>query len=182
MNTTSHAPCHAARIPSPFGDLFAVVDDEGALLRLDFVGGKERAGAEGELEARLRAEGFDLRWSRERLAAVAEALRAYFAGETRSFDLPVAPSGTPFQKRVWRELARIPYGETVTYGELARRVGRPGAARAVGRANATNPISLVLPCHRVVGSNGTLTGYAGGLERKRALLAHEGAAAAGARA
>lgn len=100
-------------------------------------------------------------------------LQAYFAGTLREFKLPLAAAGTPFQQRVWRALCEIPYGETISYGELARRIGRPGAARAVGLANGRNPISIVVPCHRVIGANGSLTGYGGGLERKRWLLAHE---------
>ncbi len=90
-------------------------------------------------------------------------LRAYFAGELESFDLPLAPEGTPFQQTVWNELCRIPYGDTISYGELARRIGNPNASRAVGLANGSNPIPIVIPCHRVIGSNGKLTGYGGGL-------------------
>lgn len=104
-------------------------------------------------------------------------LAAYFAGELRDFDLPLAARGTPFQQRVWRALCDIPYGETISYGELARRIGQPAAARAAGLANGRNPISIVVPCHRVIGANGSLTGYGGGLERKRWLLAHEAGAA-----
>ena len=100
-------------------------------------------------------------------------LQAYFAGELRDFELPLAAGGTPFQQRVWRALCDIPYGETISYGELARRIGQPKAARAVGLANGQNPIAIVVPCHRVIGANGSLTGYGGGLERKRWLLAHE---------
>lgn len=100
-------------------------------------------------------------------------LRAYFAGELRCFDLPLAPEGTPFQQRVWHELLRIPYGETISYGELARRIGNPNGSRAVGLANGSNPISIVIPCHRVIGSNGKLTGYGGGLKAKEWLLALE---------
>ena len=100
-------------------------------------------------------------------------LRAYFAGELREFELPLAPEGTPFQQRVWRALCDIPFGETVSYGELARRIGQPTASRAVGLANGRNPISIVVPCHRVIGADGSLTGYGGGLARKRWLLAHE---------
>jgi len=102
-----------------------------------------------------------------------EQLQAYLAGELREFELPLAAEGTPFQQRVWRALCDIPYGETISYGELARRIGQPTAARAVGLANGQNPISIVVPCHRVIGANGSLTGYGGGLERKRWLLAHE---------
>jgi methylated-DNA-[protein]-cysteine S-methyltransferase len=110
---------------------------------------------------------------------VTRQLDEYFAGSRRSFDLPLAPAGTAFQSRVWDALARIPWGTTVTYGELAVRAGRPGAARAVGAAVGRNPISIVVPCHRVVGADGTLTGYAGGVDRKAFLLALEGAAVIG---
>jgi len=105
----------------------------------------------------------------------ARQLTAYFAGRLRTFDLPLHPEGTPFERLVWRELTRIPYGRTISYGELARRVGRPSAARAVGLANGRNPLSIVIPCHRVIGANGSLTGYGGGLEAKQWLLEHEGA-------
>lgn len=100
-------------------------------------------------------------------------LRAYFAGELENFDLPLAPEGTPFQQKVWNELLKIPYGETISYGDLARRIGNPNASRAVGLANGTNPIPIVIPCHRVIGSNGKLTGYGGGLPIKEKLLALE---------
>ena len=100
-------------------------------------------------------------------------LREYFDGGRRAFDLPLAPAGTDFQHRVRQELGRIPYGETLSYGELARRVGRPGAARAVGAANGRNPLAVVVPCHRVIGADGALTGYGGGLPVKQALLALE---------
>ncbi|MFF8653582.1 methylated-DNA--[protein]-cysteine S-methyltransferase [Streptomyces huasconensis] len=102
-------------------------------------------------------------------------LEAYFAGELKEFDLPLRLDGTPFQRLVWDELLRIPYGEIRTYGELAELLGKPGASRAVGLANGKNPISVIVPCHRVVGANGNLTGYGGGLDRKKQLLAFEGA-------
>jgi methylated-DNA-[protein]-cysteine S-methyltransferase len=102
------------------------------------------------------------------------ALRAYFAGELTAIDtLPVDTRGTDFQRTVWRALRDIPCGETLSYGELARRIGKPAAVRAVGLANGANPVGIVVPCHRVIGADGTLTGYGGGLERKRWLLAHE---------
>ena len=101
---------------------------------------------------------------------VAQQLAEYFAGTRQAFELPLAPKGSDFQKMVWHELTRIPFGETITYAELARRVGRPNASRAVGRANATNPIALIIPCHRVIGSNGKLTGYACGVDIKEKLL------------
>lgn len=104
-----------------------------------------------------------------------QQLTEYFAGQRREFDLPLAPAGTDFQRRVWELLREIPYGETVTYGELARRLGNPRAARAVGMACNRNPIAIVVPCHRVVGSTGSLTGYAGGLDAKAFLLKLEGA-------
>ena len=97
-------------------------------------------------------------------------LEAYFEGRRRSFDLPLAPEGTPWQRAVWRELCAVPYGATRSYGELARRLGKPTASRAVGAAVGRNPLTLVIPCHRIVGAAGNLTGYAGGIERKRALL------------
>jgi methylated-DNA-[protein]-cysteine S-methyltransferase len=100
-------------------------------------------------------------------------LRAYFAGSLEMFDLPLAPEGTEFQQEVWRRLCEIPYGETTSYGEIARRLGRPQASRAVGLANGTNPLPIVIPCHRVIGSTGKLTGYGGGLPIKEKLLALE---------
>jgi methylated-DNA-[protein]-cysteine S-methyltransferase len=108
------------------------------------------------------------------LSAAVRQLSEYFSGTRREFDLPLRLQGTPFQQRVWRELTEIPFGETLSYGQLAKRIGKPSASRAVGLANGSNPISLIVPCHRVIGADGTLTGYGGGLERKRWLLAHEG--------
>jgi methylated-DNA-[protein]-cysteine S-methyltransferase len=104
------------------------------------------------------------------LTAAAAQLEEYFAGQRTEFDLPLAPDGTGFQRRVWAELLRIPSGETTTYGELARRLGHPNGSRAVGLANGRNPLGIVVPCHRVVGAGGDLTGYGGGLPRKRLLL------------
>ena len=106
-------------------------------------------------------------------AAAREQLAAYFAGDLREFDLQLAPSGSAWQMRVWDALREIPYGETVSYGEIARRVGAPDASRAVGTANGSNPIAIIVPCHRVIGANGKLTGYGGGLDRKRFLLGLE---------
>jgi methylated-DNA-[protein]-cysteine S-methyltransferase len=108
------------------------------------------------------------------LAAAVRQLNEYFAGRRREFDLPLRLHGTVFQTRVWHELAAIPYGQTWSYGQLARRINQPSASRAVGLANGRNPISILVPCHRVIGADGSLTGYGGGLERKRWLLAHEG--------
>ena len=100
-------------------------------------------------------------------------LGEYFAGERKRFETALAPEGTPFQQAVWKAISTVGFGETITYGELARRAGCPGSARAAGAATGRNPISIIVPCHRIVGSNGSLTGYAGGLDRKRALLALE---------
>ena len=113
------------------------------------------------------------RSSDEAFAAAGEQLDQYFAGERRDFDLPLDLRGTPFQRRVWQALLTIPYGETRSYGELAAQIGRPDRPRAVGAANGRNPVSIVVPCHRVIGSDGGLTGYGGGLARKRWLLDHE---------
>lgn len=160
---------YAHRFPTPLGPMLAAVDDDGALVALHF------STDDADAAAGLSAHGTEVVWDEDRCAAARRQVEEYFRGERTAFELPVAPRGSDFQRRVWAELARIPYGRTVSYGELARRVGRPGAARAVGRANATNPIPVVLPCHRVVGADGTLTGYAGGMERKERLLALEGA-------
>jgi methylated-DNA-[protein]-cysteine S-methyltransferase len=118
----------------------------------------------------------DQTWREDRgaLGRAAEQLEAYFAGDLQAFDLELRPDGTSFQRAVWDQLSRIPYGEVTTYSEIARRVGKPSACRAVGAANGRNPIAIVVPCHRVIGADGTLTGYAGGVWRKRWLLAHEG--------
>lgn len=139
-------------IETPIGTLTAVADAEGRLEKLTF-GETEPAG--------------DCR-------AVAAQLRDYFAGKRHAFDLPLSLRGTEFQRAVWNELLAVPYGETITYAELARLIGRPSAIRAVGAANGANPIPIIIPCHRVIGSDGTLTGYGGGIERKQWLLAHEG--------
>jgi methylated-DNA-[protein]-cysteine S-methyltransferase len=112
-------------------------------------------------------------------SAAHEQLDEYFAGERTEFDVPLNPSGTSFQQRVWQALRTIPYGEVRSYGEIAEQIGKPGAARAVGLANGRNPISIIVPCHRVIGASGALTGYGGGLERKQALLDLESRTAAG---
>jgi methylated-DNA-[protein]-cysteine S-methyltransferase len=111
--------------------------------------------------------------SSARLARARDQLAAYFDGELQDFSLPLAPEGTPFQRAVWSALQRIPFGATTSYGAVAASLGHPTAARAVGAANRQNPLAIVVPCHRVIGSNGKLTGYAGGLDRKSFLLAHE---------
>jgi methylated-DNA-[protein]-cysteine S-methyltransferase len=108
------------------------------------------------------------------LPLVTRQLQEYFAGKRRKFDLPLDMQGTEFQKRVWRELREIPFGETWSYGQLAKRIDNPNASRAVGLANGRNPIAVIVPCHRVIGADGSLTGFGGGLERKEWLLSHEG--------
>jgi O-6-methylguanine DNA methyltransferase len=163
------------RLESPVGPLFAAVDGEGALVRLTFLDAADPDAAEAAERRRLAAaEGVEPERSGERCRAAAAQLGEYFAGRRRSFDLPLAPRGSAFQRAVWDELARVPYGRTVSYGELAERMGRPGASRAVGGANNKNPLPIVVPCHRVIGADGSLTGYGGGLDKKRALLALEG--------
>lgn len=146
---------------SPTGRLLLAADEYG-LRAVSFAEGRTPAQA-------------DPSWKKggNALREPVRQLRAFFSGELQQFDLLLAPEGTEFQQRVWRELQRIPYGETISYGELARRVGNPAASRAVGLANGSNPIAIVIPCHRVIGSNGKLTGYGGGLENKRWLLDFE---------
>lgn len=161
---------HAARFATPFGEMAAAVDDEGRLVRLSLPG----RDAEAEIASDVRRTREAVAWGSEKCEAVVAELQAYLRGERRTFDVALAPRGTEFQQAVWTELVRVGYGETATYAELARRVGRPAAIRAVGRANATNPIPILIPCHRIVGSDGTLTGYGGGLPMKAALLKLEG--------
>jgi O-6-methylguanine DNA methyltransferase len=156
-------------VPSPAGPLTFAVDDTGALRWVRFDDGSYR---DADAEARAH-EGFVLREDRARTARAAEQFREYAAGARRTFDLPVVLDGTPWQQAIWRLLQGIPYGETRTYAQLAAMIGRPEAARAVGRANAMNRIPLVIPCHRVVGADGSLTGFAGGTRLKARLLAHE---------
>jgi methylated-DNA-[protein]-cysteine S-methyltransferase len=145
-------------IDSPIGPLLLAGDDA-ALRLLWFVNGRHVATP-------------DPSWIEDAgpFRDVTAQLTAYFAGRLRAFDVPVDPGGTPFQSRVWRALQEIPYGETESYGALAARIGDAKAVRAVGLANGANPISIIIPCHRVIGSNGSLTGYGGGLQNKRALL------------
>jgi methylated-DNA-[protein]-cysteine S-methyltransferase len=149
------------QIESPLGPLLLAADETG-VRHIEFVNGRQTARP-------------DPAWREdpELLQEPERQLRAYFAGELETFDLPLAPAGTTFQLAVWRRLCEIPYGETISYGELARRLGNPNASRAVGLANGANPIPIVIPCHRVIGSNGKLTGYGGGLPIKEKLLALE---------
>jgi methylated-DNA-[protein]-cysteine S-methyltransferase len=149
MYTTLH--------PSPVGDVLLRADEEGRLTAL-YLRHDETEDTGGPFDA------------------VREQLDAYFAGELDAFDVPLALHGTAFQLRVWEELLRIPFGETISYSELARRLGDPKLVRAVGTANGRNPVSIIVPCHRVIGADGSLVGYGGGLERKQWLLEHEAVA------
>ena len=151
-------------LPSPLGPL-TLVADGGALTAVWFDADDRPAPAPAPAPVPAPPDAADAV-----LAAARGQLEEYLAGERREFDLPLRPAGTPFQQRVWAALREIPYGETLGYGALADRIGRPGAARAVGLANGRNPLAIVVPCHRVVGASGALTGYGGGLERKRLLL------------
>lgn len=151
-------------IDTPVGPLAAALDGAGRLTHLG-LSQRERdwiAANGGERDDRA-------------VAPIARQLAEYFSGKRRRFELPLAANGTPFQKQVWAALLKIPFGKTTTYAALAEKVGRPGAFRAVGRANATNPIAVIVPCHRVIGTDGTLTGYAGGIPIKQKLLELEGA-------
>lgn len=143
---------------SPIGELLLAGDGE-ALFLVSFPDGPKRREPEPD-------------WIRDEkpFAVARRQLDEYFAGERRAFDLPLKPTGTAFQRRVLEELMRIPYGETTSYGDIAERIGRPAAVRAVGAANGRNPLPIVIPCHRVIGKDGSLTGFGGGLPTKRALL------------
>ena len=149
------------QMESPLGPLL-LVGDKSALHAVEFVNGRK--------PPRLHPD-----WKKDSkpfVEAVCQLL-SYFSGELEEFNLPLAPQGTEFQRKVWDNLCDIPYGETISYGELAKRIGNPNASRAVGLANGSNPIPIIIPCHRVIGSNGKLTGYGGGLPIKEKLLALE---------
>ncbi|MBV9339645.1 MAG: methylated-DNA--[protein]-cysteine S-methyltransferase [Acidobacteria bacterium] len=148
-------------IESPFGPLLLAANEAG-LRQIAFPARNQPAPPEPGWQEDTQS-----------LIAASEQLRRYFAGELEDFDLPLSPEGTPFQQQVWRELLNIPYGKTISYGELAARLGNPKASRAVGLANGSNPVPIVIPCHRVIGANGKLTGYGGGLHIKEKLLALE---------
>ncbi|MFJ6023268.1 methylated-DNA--[protein]-cysteine S-methyltransferase [Brevundimonas sp. NPDC092305] len=161
------------RIETPTGVVLLITDADGAVRALDFAGYEDRM-------MRLLAR----HWPGARLAdgqapePVRKAVHAYFAGDLHALDgLKVRTNGTDFQRSVWAALRAIPHGETRTYGQLAAAIGKPAAVRAAGLANGQNPVAVIVPCHRVIGANGTLTGYAGGLERKKWLLDHERKAA-----
>ncbi|MFD7071816.1 methylated-DNA--[protein]-cysteine S-methyltransferase [Streptomyces sp. NPDC059913] len=163
MTTTSPDPATRRHtvVDSPYGPLTLVAAD-GVLCGLYMTGQRHRPAEEtfGAPDPRPFTE-------------PVRQLDAYFAGELRDFDLPLRLDGTPFQREVWALLQHIPYGETRSYGELAEELGKPGASRAVGLANGKNPVGIIVPCHRVVGASGSLTGYGGGLDRKQRLLSFE---------
>jgi len=164
------------RIATPIGFALVVQDEDGRLRALDWEDHEPRMTR--LLRLHYGDDAVEL-VAGDGSGRIAGALRGYLAGELGALDgVAVETAGTEFQRRVWRALRRIEPGTTLSYGQLARRIGRPDAVRAVGLANGANPVGVVVPCHRVVGSDGSLTGYAGGLDRKRWLLAHEGAPAA----
>jgi methylated-DNA-[protein]-cysteine S-methyltransferase len=160
----SAAVCYSF-LESPIGRLLLAADETG-LQEISF---------QASFQAKDGAAQPKAAWieNASALKEPARELRAYFAGELENFTVPLSPQGTPFQQRVWSELLTIPYGETISYGELARRIGNPNASRAVGLANGSNPIPIIIPCHRVIGANGKLTGYGGGLPIKEKLIALE---------
>lgn len=162
------------RIETPIGELAIVADENDRLRAVEWTDHDDRMIQSFRLH--YGKDGYALKKARNP-SGFSAALSAYFDGEVAAIDrLKVATGGTEFQKSVWKTLRSIPCGETITYATLAERVGRPKAIRAAGHANGDNPISVVVPCHRVIGTNGSLTGYGGGIERKRWLLAHEKAA------
>lgn len=155
----------AGHIPTPLGLMIAIVDPSQGLVRLDF-----------EDDYRVDREEMNICIPRDDDVAidVTKQITEYFAGVRRTFSVPLASQGNAFLRMAWAKLAEIPFGTTVTYGALAKRLDKPTSARAMGRANAINPISIIVPCHRVIGADGKLTGYGGGIERKAALLRLEG--------
>jgi methylated-DNA-[protein]-cysteine S-methyltransferase len=158
-------------LATPIGDLLVAAEDAG-LVAVYF---EPHAGRYAPAAHWRHADAAAGTGAARIVAEACAQLASYFAGERTTFDLPLAPRGTAFQQRVWRALGDIPFGETVSYLALADRLGDPRAVRAVGGANGRNPIPVIVPCHRVVGADGSLTGFGGGIERKRWLLAHEGA-------
>jgi methylated-DNA-[protein]-cysteine S-methyltransferase len=160
------------RLATPIGELIVIADGEGRLRTIDWTDHEARM---KRLLDRHYGKGRYTLTPRRDPGGLTGAMRRYFKGEIGVLkDLPVATAGTPFQTTVWKALRRIKSGTTISYAELARRIDKPRAVRAAGLANGQNPISIVVPCHRVIGSDGSLTGYGGGLSRKQWLLAHEG--------
>jgi methylated-DNA-[protein]-cysteine S-methyltransferase len=161
------------RMPTPCGDLLIATDEAGALRGLDWVDHEFRL--RQLLRQQYSRDAVQLTTAARAVSDASQVLGSYFAGDLRAIDaLVVRTGGTPFQREVWAALRTIPAGQTLSYGALAVRLDRPNAVRAVGMANGANPVSIVVPCHRVIGTDGSLTGYGGGLPRKRWLLEHEG--------
>lgn len=160
-------------IESPIGPLEIEVDHDGALTRIEFLLRPERPALPGPLFMPKHKANGERRSANGALQSVINELDEYFLGKRRTFTMTLRPRGTPFQLRVWTELTNIPYGETISYLQLAERIGKASAVRAVGAANGANPIPVIIPCHRVIGSSGKLIGYGGGLDRKETLLAIE---------
>jgi methylated-DNA-[protein]-cysteine S-methyltransferase len=159
------------RITTPIGEMFIVADRDGNLRATHWI--DHEANMQRSLQRHYGENGFTLEPA-SNPHGLARALSNYFAGELTAIDdMPVQTAGTAFQRQVWSELRKIPCGTAISYGRLAERIGKPAAVRAVGLANGSNPIGVVVPCHRVIGSDGSLTGYGGGIERKRWLLEHE---------
>jgi len=159
------------RINTPIGELLLVADGAGKLRAIDWADHEERMLR--LLRLHYGKDGFILEPTRNP-HGLSDAMKRYFAGDLSAIDdIPVATGGTPFQRSVWKELRKIPTGSAISYGKLAEQIARPKAVRAVGLANGSNPVGIVVPCHRVIGSDGSLTGYGGGVERKRWLLDHE---------
>ncbi|QCZ37527.1 methylated-DNA--[protein]-cysteine S-methyltransferase [Enterobacter cloacae] len=160
------------KIATPLGPLWVIADEQFHLRAVEWEEHSDRM--EELLNIHYRAQGFE-RISATNPGGLSDKLAAYFEGDLSIInDLPTATAGTPFQREVWQALRDIPCGQVMHYGQLAEQLGRAGAARAVGAANGSNPVSIVVPCHRVIGRNGTMTGYAGGVQRKEWLLRHEG--------
>jgi methylated-DNA-[protein]-cysteine S-methyltransferase len=159
------------RVDTPIGEMVIVADHDGNLRAVDWTDHEERM--LHLLRRHYGANGFNLKPGKNP-HGLTDAINRYFAGDLAALDtLLVKTMGTPFQREVWRALREIPCGETISYAKLAQRIGKPKAVRAVGLANGSNPIGVIVPCHRVIGTNGSLTGYGGGIERKRWLLQHE---------
>jgi methylated-DNA-[protein]-cysteine S-methyltransferase len=172
MNKREHPALHVQAVASPLGDLLLAATDRG-LCGLEFGAGEDRI-AQLFAWAERHIGASELRFGHPILEDAERQLQQYFGGERRAFELPLDLHGTPFQLRVWQELTRIPYGETRSYKDIAYGIGSPQAVRAVGGANNRNPMSIIVPCHRVIGSNGALVGYGGGLPMKTHLLQLEG--------
>ena len=167
---------HETRIASPVGEVVLLTDDDGAVRVLDFADHEARM--RQLLDRHYRVGGWQAVPGGESHAG--RAVSAYFAGDLAAIDpLVTATGGTPFQRRIWAALRQVPAGGTISYGALAATIGRPSASRAVGLANGANPVAIIVPCHRIIGSSGALTGYGGGLARKRWLIDHEARHAGG---